>query len=426
MIFRVSAGGQNWEGDKSFFEQFVSAEDREMIAREGVFLLPDGEPMDAVAQRHMRSHFLREDSLAGVSDAYMDSLEWAGDEAPRFVIPGAWRWGTAPMLTGPYKAGKSTLAVDLAAALAIPGRRFLDHFDPSELPMDAHIWYINAENPVADFMSALFDTGAYDGEWEVERRPLHVEHLEAMGGASLFDLTDPVKFDTWARHLSECLNCDETGDFRVPTVLIVDGLTAILGGATERYGQWYAKFRELLRYVDIPNALVIGHSTMKGDHPMGGTEGGAGPDGLWLYTANEGRNRWMFSTMPRLGSPRVDPLRIEMGADSRLRAVSNSAAKTSASSTVTASLPAGDSGASVDQRILAFIRAENAATRRPRINDIRRAIGGDSKKADVGVSELLASGALTVDEVKGLGGTAKLYRIGQDPDALAEGGKDSK
>lgn len=244
--------------------------------------------------------------------------EWwhvSDEEAVRWVIPGLWPWGHKPLLTGQPKAGKTSLVVELTAALLIEGHRFLGHFEPAALSQDDRrrgIFLINAETPPPNLNHELVRKLGDDQE---ARICLEVLHLETMGGPATLDLTRPELYDQWAHRLTSCNKCDRSDDW-TPSVVIVDGLTAILQAAdkgVEHYGPWYAQFRQLMIELRVPNALVVGHSTLTGNHSMGGTEALAGPDGLWTYSSdnvdNPQASRW-FSVMPRLGGAVVPRMRV--------------------------------------------------------------------------------------------------------------------
>ncbi|MCU1679019.1 MAG: hypothetical protein JWM93_3777 [Frankiales bacterium] len=259
-------------------------------------------------------------------DRWPDEDEWwmrRPESAGHWVIPGVWPWGYMPLLTGQPKAGKTSLVVELVASLLIPGRRFLDRFEPSGLtPEDRHrgITLINAETPVGALVEELVTATEEDPE---ARRWLDPIHLVEEGGAAVFDLTDPSLFDQWAHTLTSCWTCDRSDDW-TPSVVIVDGLTAILAAAgkgVEHYGLWYAKFRMLMTELRVPNALVVGHSTMTGNHSMGGTEALAGPDGLWnlaMDNVDNPRSARRFSVRARMGGEDVSATRVVRSESGRL------------------------------------------------------------------------------------------------------------
>lgn len=318
--------------------------------REGDLYTDDGTPITGVTAQRLRHRLL------GTYRHLPSRRERRSAGQRRMLIPGLWPWGTIPMLGGNPKAGKTTLVADLVTALVVPGYRFLDHFDPvedmrfpeSEAFLDRlefqvgpgfgendpdpdhdrarGVVLINAETPPEDFEAALgLDREVLDvddGEPLLLGEVLKVEHLEDLGGARLFDVTDPEVFDMWVYRLAECFECDGSDDW-TPYVVIVDGVTAILHGAgkgVEAYGEWYAAFRSLMRAIDVPNALAVAHNTMSGGHLMGGVEAQAGADGLWTYSSDNSddpTSTRRFSVRPRLGGVEIPPTRVVLNEQGR-------------------------------------------------------------------------------------------------------------
>ncbi|HEU5025240.1 MAG TPA: AAA family ATPase [Spirillospora sp.] len=302
----------------------VAPELRDELIREGALTRDDGTPITGRPAQRVR------DRLLGTYDHLP---RWGDrdrrDEAPRrMLIPGLWPWGHIPVLGGNAKAGKTTIVADLAKALVLPGYRFLGHFDPVEgleypnpdrddeddvPPPDRNrgrgVVLINAETPRDDMEAAV---GTDRGWGSFTPDALRVAHLEDMGGASWFDVTDPEKYDRWAHELTACEECDGSDELP-PFAVIVDGVTAILGGDMNRYGEWYAAFRRLLREIDVPNGLAVFHNTMSGGHPMGGVGSQTGADGLWRYSSGDSddpaSSRW-FSVNPRLGGVPIRPTKV--------------------------------------------------------------------------------------------------------------------
>lgn len=282
---------------------------RELI-REGTFVQRDGTPLTGRAAQRLR------DRLLGTY-AHLPERETFGsrrEAGPRRMLIGdLWPWGHIPVLGGNPKAGKTTLVADLVRALTVPGYRFLGRFEPAELSESERVRgvvLINAETPAEDMEAAI----GLD-----EEPDLTVYHLEDLGGAASFDVTAPDAYDQWAHELADCYQCDGTDD-RTPFVVVVDGVTAILGNDTRRYGEWYAAFRALMRECDVPNALAVAHHTLSGDHLMGGVEAQAGADGLWTYSSADcddpGASRW-FSVRPRLGGVAIPATRVALSEEGR-------------------------------------------------------------------------------------------------------------
>lgn len=279
------------------------------IITEGSLRL-DGDRLAGVAASRVRARLLGKYEHLPSSDGFRNRTS----EPRRFLIPGLWPWGHVPMLGGPPKAGKTTLVADLAASLLVPGRKFLGHFEASDLTQDANhgssglwVYLINAETPAQDFEDAVADAGVIDDTW------LSIDHLtEDFGGPTSFDLTRPEVYDLWLHRLVWCDDCNGS-DFAPPSVLIVDGLTAILGSDTTRYGAWYAAFRRLTREAEIANALVTAHNGLRGGHLMQGVESMAQADGLWNFSTDNpdapSPNRY-FSVTPRIGGVAVPKSRV--------------------------------------------------------------------------------------------------------------------
>ena len=316
--------------------------------------------------------------------------------AARPLIPGLWQWGTIPTLGGPPKVGKTTLLVDLAAALVVPGYRFLDFFEPAEVPDEDRwggVWLINAETPpvaLEDELKAVIP--------EEYRRFLHVWHLENEGGAGTFDLTDPDLYDEWLLRLVECNDCDGSDDWG-PTSVLADGMTAFLaasGKTTASTGLWYAQFRRLLREVGTPNGLATGHNVMRGGHLMGGVEASAPGDGLWSYDAGKGGSR-LFSVRPRMGGPTVPDLRV-VQREGRLTAkLKHAKAAPAGEKPVEERVPVRD-------LVLAFVKERNAAGVGPGQRTVREGVPGRNAAVDSALSDLVREGVLVTKPREGRGG----------------------
>ncbi|MCK8468088.1 AAA family ATPase [Microbacterium sp. KSW4-16] len=316
----------------------AEAEERRRVIAEGTFVLPDGDTLSASSTKRVRARLLG--TYAGArAPGYVDG------EPGRWLIPDVWRWGHIPMLSGQPRAGKSTLVVDLIASLLIPERRFLDHYPPAPITegeRERGVWLINAENPEPELTAVVESAGLEywtdnDGfEYDDGSAPggrfypkgdskawLLVDHLEALGGAWAFDLRDPEIYDRWLSRIADltCAVCDGR-DEAPPLAIIVDGVTAILGSDTTAYGQWYAKFRELMKELGVENALVVVHSPMNGGEAMNGVESIAGADGTWKYQMDNVHNpksARTFSGSRRLIRGGIEGGRVILGDDGRPR-----------------------------------------------------------------------------------------------------------
>ncbi|WP_156149116.1 hypothetical protein [Microbacterium oxydans] len=251
----------------------------------------------------------------------------------RAYIPGLWNHGTVPAFIGPKGWGKTKLLFgELAPSLLIPDRRFLGAFEATQMT-DAErardVWMINSETrPTAVHEELIagglsFSTRAgvpcYVGPFGLDAGVLIVEHLPASGGATLFDLTDPAKAGWWEERLIRF-----TGTHEPPLVVVADGVSAMLGNDTNRYGAFTSAFRRLLQEAGIPNGLGVLHSPMdpRVNTPMNGLESMGEWDGMWIARADRfpifPTTPRHFLTLPRLGDPIVSDARVSLGDDGRL------------------------------------------------------------------------------------------------------------
>lgn len=314
--------GRAWRGSWDSITEGEAARRRQIVT-EGTILV-DGERAAPVRARVEKARILR--TFDHVPSVYDPS-----DEGPvRAYVPGLWNHGTIPMLGGPPKVGKSSFVSQLVASLVIPDRRFLDHFGPVEMNENEakrHVWLINAENPPAALHEELIRLGLeYEHAAEAPfyfhpegKNSLFVDHLDALGGADVFDLSREEQHDLWEYRL-----LDVAGP---PLTVIADGVTAMLNADTTRYGRWFAGFRKLLKALDIPNGLAVGHSGLMTGHLMQGVESMAGPDGLWRYEAREPdrypKARRTFGFSARFYGPEMDDTTVTQDDQRMLRLVTS-------------------------------------------------------------------------------------------------------
>lgn len=395
--------------------------------------IPEGPTLDRVRARLLGTYeSMPEPGHVGDPERSFDGA----DDGPEWLITGLWPWGTIPMLGGQPKAGKTTLVTELVASLVVPGRRFLGRFARADLAEDLEtrgVWLINAETPRRALETALWRAGVDDrpvGNYDSPRSRVTVDHLERLGGAQSFDLTDPAVYDIWANRLVGCNDCDGSDDWS-PLVVILDGLTAVLhsaGKGVEHYGLWYAAFRRLMRELDVPNALVVAHNTMTGDHLMGAVEAQAGADGLWNYSASrpdDPTSARRFSVVPRLGGVAVPTTGVSRTAEGRLILAG------SATPAQPVQAPAGGEAraeASGDPRadsraaLVEYVTECNAAGHGPSVRDIRDRVPGRHEHLDAARRDLLAEGRLVERSRSGRGG-GLAYWLRPESDSAAEIGE---
>lgn len=409
----------------------------ERVVREGAVLSSTGAPLPEGSTRRVRARILNP------AVRTLDNLEPVSD-ADRPIIPGLWPARCIPFFGGPPKAGKTRMVIALAAALADPGRRFLDYFGASTLvhgdPGDGQgmtydgFTLVNAETPAAAFEAEL--AAELDGVMVRHASGvlvpaldlIDVIHLEECGGPQLFDLSEQAMFDLWDTRLVNCNDCEGEDDW-LPHLVIVDGLTAILAAAgkgPEHYGLWIAAFRRLLRGLDIPSGLVVGHNILSGGHALGGTEAQAGSDGLWTYTTDKPDNPLSprrFSVRPRLGGVAIPPTRVDLDSDGRLVMRRNDQAASAAASSLEAEVaepsggPSSDSTINVENQILALVATSSSP---PSTRELRT-VGGRTADVDAARDRLLEQGRIVRSPRRGRGGGFVFHLPSEAPSAAAEG-----
>ena len=392
----------DWEGEWEDYPHRRAA--LEEIARQGFLTDDDGMPITGLTERRVRDRLLgiRTRISTSPGGGFWDS-SFRPSRRQNWLIPGLWSSGTLPLLGGTPKSGKTTLLVELTAALVVPGYRFLDHFDPVVLTEEERqrgVWLVNAEthpDALEDALRARVPKDYRDG--------ITVDHLEQEGGPEGFDLTDPVLYTEWLHRLVACEHCDGSDDLS-PLVVLVDGLTAILAAAgktTAGYGLWYAAFRRLMREAEVQSALVTGHSVMRGGHLMGGVEAQAGADGLWNYSASnpdDPKSKRWFSVVPRMGGDLLPRTRVVLNEDERLVLGKPKAQEFE---------PQREPIVPIRDRVLTYVKERNADGEGPSMRAIRASVSGRNPHVDAAVGALVAEGLIVVKAREGRGGGSSYW-----------------
>lgn len=367
-------------------------------AREGVIHV-DGKRLVGPTLDRLRTR------LAGTYDDFPQMgrglSAGVGGEPRRWLIPGLWPWGYKPALYGNHKAGRSTLVAELAAAIMLCGEgyRFLDHFAPADVTENefyAGIRIINAESPPDAFERELVRRGLMGDD-----TPVMVDHLRDYGGPQMFDLTDREVYERWAVDLDRCNECLGE-DPEVPFVLIVDGMSAIVGEQTSRYGEWLVKFHQLMDEVGIENALTIGHATQDGTRCID-SSGGRRPDGLWFYwrsDVNRDDSARYFRAEPRLDGPAISRTAITKDPDGRL-VWGRTQKRAGVAEPVR---PTPDPSVTVKEQVYAYIAGCNDHKQGPSVREVRENVPGRNPEKDQALDELKAEGRIEERGRAGRGG----------------------
>lgn len=383
---------------------------------EGDIIGSDGEPMPRGNANRLRTRLRNPEARFSALER-LKLAPRASDGERRFVIPGLQPWGTFPLLTGQPKAGKTTLVADYVAALMDSNRSFVDRFPAATLTLEERnrgIVVINAETPPEDFEDELLRQVGSELMGYVA-----VIHLELLpGGAASYDVTELENFERSSDDLVDCTLCDGEDDW-TPVCVIVDGLTAILAAAgkgTDSYGRWIARFRAQMRELNIPNGLIVAHSTLAGTHSMGGTSAIASSDGNWNYRMSDPDNAASirrFSTVPRIGGVAVPPTRVRL-VDGRLRADKATGEPESASGEDASSSISGSDV--IELRVLAFVREHHLKTGGwPTKSQFRSVIGTPARVEDARAA-LVEKGSLLERKLQRRGGGIE-YALPEEVDA---------
>jgi hypothetical protein len=351
--------------------------------------------------------------------------EWA----LRVYIQGLWNHGTVPGFVGPKWWGKTKLLCALVAALVIPGKRFLGYFEPVEMTEEEwarDVWLLNAETHIGALHAELLLNGLtfgyrdgvpcyfWDSQGFAEPDPdqgvLIVEQLVKTSATS-FDLTDEGRYDFWVTRLTKFVY-----HHIPPLTVVADGVTAMLGNDTSRYGIWSSRFKDLLRECEIPNGLGSLHSPMgvNTNTPMYGVESMGQWDGMWIGSSPVfpigPDDRRDFRTYPRLGDPAVPLHRIVADDDGLLRMVE--------APTKTTSRPDGEEP---DRKQVLLDRLRDAPEGWLWTKDLCRTEGDDYKPDRAALKELLSEGKVSAEKVVEGRTRGTRWRLAEAGEAEAEG-----
>ena len=394
----------------------VDADKREQVAAEATFFAKDGTPLEGLALERVRHRMAGTYGDRLPPNRFYERREGEGEE-PLWLIPGLWLWGTIVMLIGQPFAGKSIVIADLMKALHVAGSKFLGKYG-ADLSADERykgellVWLIDSENdPVmhkAELRAIGIDPNG-EATWPV------TDYLVDQGDAQSFDLRDPATYAYWEFRFGQmCEECGGSDDF-APSVVVVDNITTILGGDTSGYAEWYHAFTRLMRKIRCPNALVVTHSTLKGDHVMGGIEPNAGPRATWNYSMADPDNPFSqryFSVMANMGAVSIPKAPVDlvdgrpiMGAARKPRAAAHEA---------------DQPRVELDEVVDAFVVANPECSAR----NIREGVTGRGPDVDAARDRLVASGRIA-KQPSGRQGGGYAYRAVEQNDP-ATGGNDSK
>ena len=345
----------------------------------------------------------------------------------RPLIPGLMNHGTGPAFIGPKGWGKTEFVCGFAPTLIIHGHRLLKLFEPAQMTVQERardIWLLNSETKPGVIHKYLLMNGLSfgyrdgvpcyfhdprDQEYlDPDLGVLIVEHLVETS-ATEFDLTDEAVYDAWTTRVIESAR-----DRMPPLMVIADGVTAMVGNNTSRYGAWASNFSDWRHQCDIPNGLGVLHSPMgvNTNTPMNGIESMGQWDGMWIGSSPafpiRPEDRRYFETFPRIGDPRVDLCEVVIDDDGLLLAKPGAQRPRMSSE--------GGGAEPEDRKQVLLASLGEAHPEKLWTRDV--CPPGDDYKADrAALDELLAAGEVTKESVQD--GRTRGIRWGL-PDAVEE------
>lgn len=194
------------------------------------------------------------------------------DDSPLVeVIEGLHYVGNNTLLVAEFKAGKTTLEINLAAALA-DGGKFLDQFQTN---LHGRIAFLNYEMDDRQFRTWL--------------RQAEVENIDRIVPLNLRGWRLPFWNEEEMLRLAEWLLANEV------EFIIMDPAARAWRGLVEsesdnvQLGEFFGSLDELKRLANVPNLLISAHKPRGSeDRARGGGEIEAWPDGNWYVKKDKG------------------------------------------------------------------------------------------------------------------------------------------
>lgn len=195
------------------------------------------------------------------------------DEEDLWRIQDLWMQSQTVLLTAKYKAGKTTLMLNVIRSL-VDGKPFLGQFETT--PIDGNLLIVNAEMTRRQFRRWLRESGVENRE---KVFALHVRDA----GPSAGNLLDSGVRDLLIRRLNEI-------DARA---LILDPLNPLLAGAgvdenaSSDVARWFNALKEVEQASPIEDTMLVHHFGHNGERGRGSSKFMDHPDALWTYTVED-------------------------------------------------------------------------------------------------------------------------------------------
>ncbi|MFC6017777.1 AAA family ATPase [Plantactinospora solaniradicis] len=211
------------------------------------------------------------DRLNGAMDRLSEIPE--EDEEDLWRIQDLWMQGQTVLLTAKYKAGKTTMMLNVIRSL-VDGKPFLGQFETT--PIEGNLLIVNAEMTRKQFRRWLRESDI------VHREKVFALHVRDAGPSS-FNLLDPGVRDLLIKKINEV-------DARA---LILDPLNPLLAGAgvdenaSADVARWFNALKEVEQATSIEDTLLVHHFGHNGERGRGSSKFMDHPDALWTYTVED-------------------------------------------------------------------------------------------------------------------------------------------
>lgn len=213
---------------------------------------------------------IRERNLASL-DRLSDLPE--DDEEELWRIDGLWQQGQVVLLSAKYKAGKTTMVLNVVRSL-VDGKPFLGQFDAT--PLTGNLLIVNAEMTRRQFRKWLRESPIENPE------KVYAFHVREAGPSS-GDILDPTRRDEII-HLANEVNAQ---------ALILDPLNPLLSSAgveenaSSEVARWFTALADVIERSCVQDVFLVHHFGHVAERGRGSSKFMDAPDALWTYTVEE-------------------------------------------------------------------------------------------------------------------------------------------
>lgn len=206
-----------------------------------------------------------------------DRLSTAPDDEDDIAwrIEELWQQGQTVLLTAQYKAGKTTMVLNVIRSL-VDGKPFLGQF--KTVATARNVYVVNAEMTGRQFRRWLREAGIGN------RDKVFALHLRDAGPAA-GNLLDPTVRDALVEALIEA----------DAQVLILDPLNPMLSAAgvdenaSSEVARWFNALTDLVERSGVDEVFLVHHFGHNGERGRGSSKFMDAPDAIWTYTKEKAK-----------------------------------------------------------------------------------------------------------------------------------------